>query len=77
MVYQGRIQNGVLVLDDGPDLPDGTIVQVDIRPTNGLRRGSPAALLRLAGTLTDAEADSILDTAQECRRIDRTLWNHS
>lgn len=75
MVYRGRVQNGVVVLDNGPDLPDGTIVQVDVPPTNGPRRGSPAALLRLAGTLSDAEADAILQTAQQCRRIDRTLWD--
>lgn len=69
MVYRGTIRNRRIELEDGPDLPDGTEVQVDIRPTNGLRRGSPAALLRLAGTLTDAEADSILQTAQECRPL--------
>ena len=77
MTYRGRIQNGALILDDRPNLPDGTEVQVDIRPTNGVRRGSPAALLRLAGTLSDAEADAITQTAQECRRIDRTLWDRS
>jgi hypothetical protein len=74
MVYRGRIQNGAVVLDVRPDLPDGTEVQVDIRPANGVRRGSPAALLRLAGTLSDAEADAIDRTARECRQIDRSLW---
>jgi hypothetical protein len=75
-VYRGTVRNGVVVLDDGPDLPDGTIVRVDVLPTNGVRRGSPAALLRLTGTLSDAEADTILQTAQQCRRVDRTLWEH-
>ncbi len=64
----------LIELEDGPDLPDGTEVQVEIRPTNGVRRGSPAAVLRLAGTLSDAEAEAIDQAARECRRIDPTLW---
>lgn len=70
MTYRGRIQNGTVVLDVRPDLPDGTEVQVEIRPTNGVRRGSAAALLRLAGTLSEAEAEAIDQGARECRRID-------
>jgi len=30
MVYQGTIQNGVVVLEDGIQLPDGTAVRVEL-----------------------------------------------
>ncbi len=39
------------------------------------RRGSPDSILRLAGTLTEDEAERILKAAEECRRIDPALWN--
>ena len=29
MVYTGRVQNGVVVLEDGQKLPDGTVVRVE------------------------------------------------
>jgi hypothetical protein len=28
MIYQGRVKNGVVVLTDGPRLPDGALVNV-------------------------------------------------
>ena len=28
MIYQGRVKNGVVVLTNGPPLPDGTLVNV-------------------------------------------------
>lgn len=73
MVYRERIQNGELVLDSTPQLPEGTAVQVEIHAMNGLRRGSPAALLRLAGTLSDSEAVVLERSAEACRRIDSEL----
>ncbi len=75
MSYTGKVHNGVVVLDHGADLAEGTVVRVDVSPASTPRKGSPASLLRLAGTLTSEEADSILQAAQECRRIDPTLWN--
>lgn len=75
MTYTGKVQNGVVVLDQGADLAEGTIVRVEVASGASVRKGSPAAILQLAGTLTDSEADSILAAAQQCRRIDPTLWN--
>jgi len=76
MTYRGRIQNGTLVLDDRPDLPDGTEVQVDIRPTNGVRRKrrprKPTvgkALLELAGSVEGLPPDA-------SRNVDHYLYGH-
>ena len=59
MTYRGHIENGVVVLDDPVDFPDGTSVAVE--PLNSekepqyesLREG----LLRLAGTIDDLPSD--------------------
>ena len=29
MIYQGRVRNGVVVLEEGVKLPDGTVVKVE------------------------------------------------
>jgi hypothetical protein len=75
MGITGTTQDGKLILDQPVSLPDGTRVRVDISPIEGIRRGSPAALLSLAGTLTDEEAEAILKAVEESRRIDPGLWN--
>lgn len=75
MTYSGKVRNGVVVLDNGADLAEGTVVRVDVTPDSIPLKGTRASLLRLAGTLSDEEADTIQKTAAECRRIDQTLWN--
>ncbi len=35
MCYTGRIQGGVVVLDDGTGLPEGTIVRVELVTSHG------------------------------------------
>ena len=53
MSYQGKVTNGVVVLDDGVKLPDGTVVRVE--PVGDADRpNAPAGslaerLLRFAG----------------------------
>lgn len=74
MVYHGRLRGNQIELDEHPALPDGTRVKVNVMLEDQPRRGSPAALLRLVGTLSDTEAEAILRAAQECRRIDPSLW---
>ena len=74
MTYRGTARGKRIELDDSVSLPDGTRVTVDIAPEGLPRRGSPAAVLRLAGTLQPEEADSILHAAQGCRRVDDELW---
>jgi len=46
---------------------------VNVEAEQHPRKGSPRAVLALAGTLTPEEADAILDASQECRRIDESL----
>ena len=65
MTYKGIARAKRIELDDSVSLPDGTRVTVDIAPEGLPRRGSPAAVLRLAGTLQPAEADSILTSRIE------------
>jgi hypothetical protein len=78
MCLMGTIRDGKIVLDEQPKLPDGTRVEVvavapDARPGEP-RPGSPEAVLRLAGTLTDAEADAIMKVVDEQRQADRKIW---
>ena len=76
MTYKGVARGKKIDLDESVSLPDGTRVTVDIAPEDLPRRGSPASVLRLVGTLQPEEADSILSAAQRCRRVDEELWNH-
>jgi hypothetical protein len=62
MVLQGRIQNGVIVLDDAPTLPDGARVRVEILASR--RPEAKGALRRLFGSVSvgppnGAENDAI------------------
>ena len=75
MGYKGTAFGSRIELDKPLPFADGTRVRVNVAAEEGSRKGSPAALLRLAGTLTCAEADAILEAAQGCRRIDESLWS--
>ena len=75
MTYTGTIRNGVVVLDNGAKLAEGTPVRVDVSPISNPPKGSPASLMRLAGTLNDDEARAILQAAKDCRQVDPALWN--
>ena len=55
-------------------LADGTRVRVNIAPEGRPRKGSPQAILELAGTLQPEEAEAILKAAGECRTVDPSLW---
>jgi hypothetical protein len=60
MTYQGKVSNGVVVLDEGATLPDGTIVRVEPvgQPPPATPGGSLAErLLKLAGTVEDLPPD--------------------
>ncbi|MBM4081942.1 MAG: hypothetical protein FJ278_19710 [Planctomycetes bacterium] len=76
MTYKGTIRGNVIELDQAVPLSQGTRVEVDVKPVSETkpRKGSPQAVLQLAGTLTSEEAEAILKAAQECRRIDWELW---
>jgi hypothetical protein len=59
MTYRGKVQNGVVVLEPGSDLPEGT--EVEVQPTTA--EADPAAkslqegLLKLAGTVKGLPPD--------------------
>ncbi len=62
MTYQGRVQNGVIVLDDHVRLPDGTVVSVQTIPPPADGDEAEAdrlaeAMLKLAGTVTGLPPD--------------------
>jgi hypothetical protein len=57
MVYRGRVKNGVVVLDDPVQLPEGTEVEVDllIRSTGESLEGAPTLYDRLKPVIGMAE----------------------
>jgi len=74
MGYTGTIKGNVIVLDEPLPFAEGTRVEITVTPKAKPRKGSPQALLQLAGTLTEKEAEDILKAAQECRCIDWEMW---
>lgn len=69
MVYNGRVNGNRIEFDERLPLPDWARVRVEVQPEAPPRKGSPAALLTLAGTLSDEEAEAILKAAQLCRQV--------
>ena len=60
MTYQGRVSNGVVVLENGAALPDGTVVRVEpvASPQAAEAQSSWAdELLELAGTAQGLPSD--------------------
>ena len=57
MSFEGHVQNGVIVLDDGRQLADGTRVQVIVHDASPAKATLRDRLLKLAGTVDDLPAD--------------------
>jgi len=74
MTYKGVARGQTIDLDEPVSLPEGTRVTVQISPEAVPPKGSPLAVLTLAGTLALEEADRILAAASGCRRVDEALW---
>jgi len=74
MSYKGTVIEGRLELDEPVTLLSGTRVEVNVAPQAELRRGSPQAILQMAGSLSEEDADALLQGAQQCRQIDQSLW---
>ena len=77
MVFRGRVENGVVVVDEPVSLPDGTEVSIRAMPTKPKRGGKsvrkPAvgrALLRLAGKAVGLPPDA-------SRNVDHYLYGHA
>jgi hypothetical protein len=47
MVYTGTVQNGVVVLDNGASLADGTLVKVELIPQDGKESESGSSLFAI------------------------------
>jgi hypothetical protein len=57
MSLTGHVLNGVVVLDNGPVLPDGTRVEVVVPETTEKTLTLRDRLRRLAGTVDDLPSD--------------------
>ena len=77
MTYTGTIKGNVIVFDHRLPFDDGLQVVVNIVTLSQPKSSPQAWLTFLAGTLNDEEADLVLRGAQECRTIDRTIWELS
>jgi len=76
MSYSGTVIDGHLQLDKPVALASGTRVEVSVAPEAKLGKGmSPEALLQMAGSLSEEDADALLMAAQECRQIDWSMWS--
>lgn len=42
MTYRGRVRGGAIVLDPGVDLPEGSVVRIELEPSERSRRDEPA-----------------------------------
>ena len=74
MTLRGHILNGTVVLDEPVKLPDGTSVEVDVRPSNQATEAADAAWRRyrslgerLAATSV-CGAPSLTDQVSQMRR---------
>ena len=74
MGYKGTIRGNFIELDNPIPYTDGTRVEITMILDKKLRKGSPKAILQMAGTLTHEESEAILKASQECRHIDKELW---
>jgi hypothetical protein len=73
MVYRGRIQNGQIVLDGTPSLPEGSAVLVEpVDQRDGLGRGSAAGIIAALRPWEGPgdELDRLLAEVQGLRELD-------
>jgi hypothetical protein len=57
MSFEGRVENGVIILDNGQQLPEGVRVEVIVRAAPAPKATLRDRLLKLAGTVDDLPAD--------------------
>ncbi len=75
MGYKGTVKGKVIELDEPLPYPEGTRVEVTVQPEKKPRKNSPQALLQIAGTLTEEEAEAIMKVVREhIRKIDWEMW---
>jgi hypothetical protein len=74
LIVKGTVRGKLIELDEPLPLAEGTRVEVTVTPETKPRKGSPEAVLQLAGTLTPEEAEIIMQGVQAIRQIDWELW---
>jgi hypothetical protein len=74
MSYKGTVKGNVIELDETLPYIEGTRIEITVTRDSNPRKGSPKAILKLAGTLTYEESEAIIKATQECRHIDLKLW---
>lgn len=57
MTLEGIVQNGIIVLDQGATLPEGTRVRVVAEPAIQPPRSAKELLMQMAGCMTDLPSD--------------------
>lgn len=57
MTYKGHVENGVIVLDEDAELPEGTAVRVEAIPTDEALEGLRKGLLELSGIVKGMPPD--------------------
>jgi hypothetical protein len=57
VVYHGHVENGVVILDESPGLPDGAEVQVALLPTGAAESSLGSRLMKFAGKLEGLPPD--------------------
>jgi len=73
MGYKGTVKGNAIEVDEPLPFPDGSRVEVTVAPEGRPRKGSPKAVLQLAGTLTHEEAELIRKGVAEIRKVDPGL----
>jgi hypothetical protein len=60
VTYTGKVQNGVILLDDCPDLPEGAIVRVEVVQATSVSESAPTLvelLMPIVGVVDDLPPD--------------------
>jgi hypothetical protein len=57
MVYRGHVKNGIVVLDEMPNLPEGAEVQVDVASPSEEGSTVGSRLMKFAGKLEGLPSD--------------------
>ena len=74
MQYTGIVRGKIIEFNKVLPFKKGDWVKVKITPEEEPLKGTPDALLKLVGTLTEEEASIFLQTEKECRKIDWEMW---
>ncbi|MCG3197309.1 MAG: hypothetical protein GHCLOJNM_01794 [bacterium] len=57
MTYRGHVENGVVVLDEGAELPEGAVVEVDVLKEDDPVKSLRELLLEFAGCMEGLPSD--------------------